>query len=138
MTPFERGWLIGIIEADGTIIRTGRSPRVIVKMTDLDTVTRVAELFDSKVLGPYANNYPTKGPVPRRVFYMAHLNGKRAVPYLMESLQYFSERRQIQIHRVMHECSKLGATFHVWPYANHSHVAYLQDLMDRAAGERCA
>lgn len=94
MTPFEHGWLIGVIEGDGSITVDGCYPVISLKITDLDTAERFAGLMNTKVLGPY--HYPNH-QMGGKPFYIAKIRGERAYRFMAENAQHFGQRRREQI-----------------------------------------
>jgi len=101
MTPYDHGWLIGIIEGDGCIFGcSSGNGRIVVSMTDHDTVAHIAALFGSTLLGPYQPKEPTKDGGLRKPVWVAQLNGRQAFDFLVANFDSFSERRQAKIQEV--------------------------------------
>lgn len=103
LSKFELGWLCGLLEGDGTFTHDGKTPRVAVRMTDLDTVTRAATLLRTRVNGPYANE-------GNRQVYSCFISGKRARSFMQSIRPYMSMRRQSQID------SLLGNQLNLFPF----------------------
>ena len=99
LTRFELGWLIGLIEADGSITHDGQYPTMVIKMTDLDTVQRAATLIAAPVYGPYKH----AGSLGDKPCYITKLVGARAVNFLSSTKQHFSIRRRVQIDQALGE-----------------------------------
>ena len=97
LTDFELGWVVGLLEGDGTFTWTG-VPRIAVRMTDKDTVQRFASIVQESVLGPYEN--VSDGAVRRQV-YMCAINGRKAVSLMGVLRRHMSHRRQDQIDRIL-------------------------------------
>ena len=95
LSKFDLGWLVGILEADGTFTADKKSLRIAVKMTDMDTVSRVATLLGTNILGPYNAN--VKGENYRKDVYVAFVSGKKARSWMMRLRPHMSLRRQKQI-----------------------------------------
>lgn len=99
---FQIGWLVGLLEGDGSIgmgpARGGkhRYPIISLKMTDRDVVEKFARVFDVRMLGPYL--YP-KSQLGKKVTYVARVSGQRAEDFLLTAAPYFSDRRRKQIER---------------------------------------
>lgn len=94
LTEFELGWLVGLIEGDGTLTFDGKHAVVALKITDLDTAQRFARLLRTTVSGPYHYEGQQLGPKP---YYMTKIAGKRAREFMASAAGYFSARRQAQI-----------------------------------------
>ena len=93
LSRFDFGWLIGIIEADGTF--TGKDTRIVIKMTDRDTIVRAARLLNTNVNGPYVNN--SNDGCIRKDAYVCFVSGKRARSIMKLLRPFMSLRRQNQI-----------------------------------------
>jgi hypothetical protein len=98
LTPFELGWLVGLIEGDGCFTFDGNAATVQLKMTDLDTVQRFATLMRTTVNGPYHYEDQQLGPKP---YYMARITGKRARDFMASTALHFSLRRREQIRGLL-------------------------------------
>jgi hypothetical protein len=97
-------WLIGILEGEGHF-GYQTTHRVIVEMTDEDTINRVANIIWSIVGG----NRPNIGvhPVGKRGNYdryYTHVTGERARVLMRLVVPHMSERRRQQIWRALNKC----------------------------------
>lgn len=95
LKAFDKGWLVGLLEADGTFTSDHKTVRIAVKMTDLDTVSRAATLLCTKVTGPY--EYQGNDGSVRKPTYMAFISGKRARSWMIYLRPHMSLRRKNQI-----------------------------------------
>lgn len=98
LSEFELGWLVGLIEADGTFTFDGKHAVVALKITDLDTAQRFATLMRTAVAGPYHYEGQQLGTKP---YYMTKIAGKRAREFMASASGYFSLRRQEQIANLL-------------------------------------
>jgi hypothetical protein len=98
LTEFELGWLVGLIEGDGTLTFDGKNAVVALKITDLDTAQRFARLLRTTVSGPYHYEGQQLGPKP---YYMTKIAGKRAREFMASAAPHFSVRRQAQIIEII-------------------------------------
>ena len=98
LTEFELGWLVGLIEGDGTLTFDGKHAVVALKITDLDTAQRFARLLRTTVSGPYHYEGQQLGPKP---YYMTKTAGRRAREFMASSASHFSMRRQEQITNII-------------------------------------
>lgn len=94
LSEFELGWLVGLIEGDGTFTSDGVTVLVALKITDLDTAQRFATLMGTTVSGPYHYEGQQLGPKP---YYMTKIAGRRAREFMASAACHFSARRQAQI-----------------------------------------
>lgn len=94
LSEFDLGWLIGLIEGDGSLTFDGKHAVVVLKITDLDTAQRFARLLRTTVSGPYHYEGQQLGPKP---YYMSKIAGKRAREFMTSTAVHFSVRRQGQI-----------------------------------------
>ena len=55
VSTIEISWLAGILEGEGAFTNSGKwqQPKIMLKMTDMDVVAKVAALFCRKMNGPY-------------------------------------------------------------------------------------
>ena len=97
---FTLGWLVGILEGEGSFVRGAPSSpnRVVIQcqMTDEDTIAKLAELFDTK----YWSSKDNRNPNWKRL-YMATLRGKKAIELMNQIKPYMSLRRQEQIQKAL-------------------------------------
>lgn len=98
LTDFDIGWLVGLIEGDGTFTFDGNSPAVVLKITDLDTAQRFARLLRTTVAGPY---YYEDQQIGSKPYYMSKLTGRRARQFMISTADQFGERRQEQIRKLL-------------------------------------
>lgn len=98
ITQFDLGWLIGLIEGDGTFTFDGKNRVVALKITDLDVAERFARLLNTTVNGPYHYEDSQIGPKP---YYMTKISGRRAVEFMASTAQYFGQRRQAKIRELL-------------------------------------
>lgn len=94
LSEFELGWLIGLIEGDGSFTFDGVKVAVVLKITDLDTAHRFASLLRTTVSGPYHYEGQQLGKKP---FYMTKITGRRAREFMLSAAGHFSQRRRAQI-----------------------------------------
>ena len=99
LNPYQLGWLAGLLEGDGSFTNDGIGPRIQVRMTDKDTVARVAKFLNSSVLGPYDNNQDDKHE--RRPVYMCFISGDKARSAMQFLKFHMSARRQNQIDNLL-------------------------------------
>ena len=98
LSEYDLGWIVGIIEADGSFTTNGRNPRIAVKMTDFDTIERFAELMGVRVLGPYKYEDAQLGNKP---YWQAHVDGQPARDFMSSTRKKFSLRRQAKIYSLL-------------------------------------
>jgi hypothetical protein len=98
LTEFELGWLVGLIEGDGSFTCDGKNAMVVLKITDLDTAQRFARLLRTTVSGPYHYEGQQLGSKP---YYMTKITGKRAREFMASTAEHFSSRRQDQITNII-------------------------------------
>jgi hypothetical protein len=101
LSDFDRGWVVGILEGEGSFVKTDRSSKGAVrlqcKMTDFDTMQRLADLLGANLLGPYANNCETVSGEPRKPFWAMQISGKRSHSLIRHIAPFLSERRRARI-----------------------------------------
>lgn len=83
-------WLAGLLEGDGSFCIIGNSPKVILQMTDKDTVERAARVFGSNLW----KHPPTSSGKP---VWACGKSGLSAVEWMRVLRPYMSSRRQAQI-----------------------------------------
>lgn len=98
LTEFELGWLVGLIEGDGSLTFDGKHAVVALKITDLDTAQRFARLLGTTVSGPYHYEGQQLGPKP---YYVTKIAGRRAREFMASAAGHFSLRRQGQITAII-------------------------------------
>lgn len=98
LSDFEIGWLVGLIEGDGTFTLDGRMPVIALKITDFDVALRFATLLNTTVHGPYHYDGQQLGEKP---YYIAKLVGSRARQFMGSTVQFFGARRQARIRELL-------------------------------------
>ena len=104
-SSFDLGWIVGILEADGCFTSTctyvrkdgssRRLPKVVVSMTDLDTVERFAQVLGfNRVTGPYQGRLSTKPT------YSWAVTGQKAIDFMDVVKPYMSNRRFCRIEEL--------------------------------------
>jgi hypothetical protein len=109
VSDFDRGWLVGIIEGEGSIFlgrkkdEPPRYPTVQVKMTDEDTILRVQKVARcGRVFGPHSPPSAaidcrlTGGKTERRPTWTWRVKGEDAWSLLERLFEDFSARRRAQ------------------------------------------
>lgn len=92
-TTKEIAWLAGLLEGEAHFgISNRSSPRISVKMTDLDIIQRISHLFDSTVYGPSPNR-SGRG----KDMYFTYACGNKGVAWMMTIFPFMGERRQQRI-----------------------------------------
>lgn len=94
LSEYDLGWLVGLIEGEGSFTSWKTEPRVLLKMTDRDTVERFAALLGTRVTGPYSYPGQQLGTKP---YYMARISGARARSFMASTRTRYSARRQEQV-----------------------------------------
>jgi len=90
LTVTDAMWLAGILEGDGSFCLSKKVPRLVLQMTDRDTVERTAKLLGSKVWG----HPPTSANKP---VWACGKAGMPAIEWMRVLRPYMSSRRQRQI-----------------------------------------
>jgi hypothetical protein len=98
LSEFDLGWLVGLIEGDGSLTYDGKKAVVALKITDLDVAQRFARLMGTTVSGPYHYEDHQLGPKP---FYVSKIAGKRAREFMVSAAGHFGMRRQEQITAIV-------------------------------------
>lgn len=102
LTEFDRGWVVGMLEGEGTFyVRTDpdrpKELRVECTSTDPETPARLQQLLGGKVYGPYRRN---------EIKWQYHK--REEVMQLIQDLRpYLCPRRQAQIDKML-EISEKG------------------------------
>lgn len=99
LDQFELGWLIGILEGEGYFGYERGTCRVIVGMSDEDTINRVALLFE-KILGVDVNvieEAQRQGRLDHAAMYRLNLTGQRARKIMRLVVRHMSFRRRQRI-----------------------------------------
>src|SRR6266496_2673722 len=95
LSEFELGWLVGIIEGEGCFsLSGGKYPvlTIVVKMTDKDTIEKVAKLLKVPTRNPILPKSPK-----HKIQYKVRLNSNLARAWMKILLPYMSERRKERI-----------------------------------------
>lgn len=105
-SDFDFGWLVGILDGEGTFILTNkkRYPRISVKMTDVDTIDRFAKLverehsifIDTKITRMYG----------WKKTHRVDITGRKAVEIMKLIYPHMSGRRKERIQEILIVCSK--------------------------------
>jgi hypothetical protein len=98
LSPFDIGWLVGLIEGDGCFTFDGKHPVVALKITDLDTAQRFATLLGTVVCGPYHYEGQQLGDKP---YYVTKIAGRKARNFMSSTAPMFSIRRRQQIRMLI-------------------------------------
>lgn len=91
-------WLAGLLEGEGSFVVSyqpnGKGvPRVVLKMTDRDVVQRVANLWQSTLLGPYT--YENAGH--RKGAWVTQVSGRKAETMMIMLYPHMGARRRARI-----------------------------------------
>ena len=87
-------WLAGLIDGEGAFTRSGGSPSVRIKMTDRDTIEKVASLLNAQVL--------IEKRQPRyKDCYLCVLYGNNAIQLMDKIKPLMSIRRKQRITEIM-------------------------------------
>lgn len=101
------GWLAGMVEGEGCLYLGGRDngrlgcPIICVSSTDLDVITRIAQMFKSPVRPQRIVN-----PLSRKPIYRVNAAGKKAASWLMTLYSFFGERRRAKARELLTEWRK--------------------------------
>lgn len=98
MTDFQLGWLVGIVEGEGSIMWTGKhQPIVKIAMTDLDVLERVRDWTGiGNIVGPFM---PAGGKKQAWMWTVGDQAGFREITDAMRP--HLSARRQEQLTNVL-------------------------------------
>lgn len=96
-------WLAGLLEGEGCFymnqLRKKRYARIHLDMVDRDIIARVADLFGSKVNGPYK----TKG----QDIWFSSISGKKSIGWMLTLYPLMGARRQTKILSILKEVGYL-------------------------------
>lgn len=95
ITAHEAQWLAGLLEGDGMFCISGRTPRLVLQMTDKDVVDRAATLLGSNTWGPSAPK------PPRKPVWACGATGLTAIEWMRVLRYMLGERRRAQILTVV-------------------------------------
>jgi len=105
LTEFEFGWLVGLLEGEGSFGYYGNTQSIQVRMTDEDTVHRVARdlemLIGSNVV--VRNIESNSDGISRQSIYYVQLYGERARIAMRSLVPFMGCRRRQQIWRGLNE-----------------------------------
>lgn len=87
-------WLTGLVEGEGTLLMSGRSIAVIVRMTDCDVVERAASLMSGHIY-----DVPVVGH--RKPVWRAQVKGPRAAGWMMTMYPWLGMRRRMQVRQTL-------------------------------------
>jgi DNA-binding CsgD family transcriptional regulator len=87
-------WLTGLVEGEGTLLMSGRSIAVMVRMTDYDVVERAASLMSGHI-----HDVPVVGH--RKPVWRAQVKGPRAAGWMMTMYSWLGLRRRDQVRRAL-------------------------------------
>jgi hypothetical protein len=97
LSTFELGWLVGILEGEGTFLMHNGSPRVAVEMCDKDTIDRL-EIVLAKMLSYPIGRLEVQDKRPNtQLLYRVTVHGDRARMVMREVVKYMSNRRRGRI-----------------------------------------
>lgn len=104
VTDFELGWLIGILEGEGTFIYNPKAThRVTVSMGDEDTINKVVDIM-SRLIGDYvAKGELTPKKAEYSVMYTANVTGERARTLMKFVVKHMSNRRRTRIWQALNK-----------------------------------
>lgn len=95
LSQFEAGWLIGILEGEGTFLMDN-SQRVAVDMTDMDTIRRLAGLL-SRLLDKPLDIQWIDNNRGYSMVYRVSIHGENARTVMRLVVRYMSQRRRRRI-----------------------------------------
>lgn len=105
MTPEDVAWLAGILEGEGHFgdpqqnpLPSPRTARITLAMSDQDVVSRVADLFGSRVLDK--RTYPTELGRPRKQQWQTIAYGVRALEIMGAIRPFMGARRGARIDEI--------------------------------------
>jgi hypothetical protein len=95
-------WLAGLLEGEGSFCvglpSRPYSPILIIKMTDEDTISKVASIFKVKYYLSTPKRYQEKGWKPA---FAVRITGKHAVEWMTLLRPLMGQRRQMQIDKAI-------------------------------------
>lgn len=101
LSDYDKGWVIGIIDGEGSPTVCNKIPRLACAMNDEDTIHRLNSLIPVKRIYHYSKKNPKHKDTYWWICY-----GKPALLLMMDLFPYLSERRQQQIQRIMLDYGK--------------------------------
>ena len=101
VSSIDIAWLAGLVEGEGCFKNNGSTPSIVVQMTDQDVIQKIANLFNTKIMGPYGPYAAQKQPT-----YIAQYSGKAAVGWMMTLYNLLGERRKAKIEELLNQWKK--------------------------------
>jgi len=97
LSDYDKGWVVGIIEGEGSPTVCNGRPRVACNMCDKDTIERLQTLVPAQ-----ANiyHYPGRRGNHKDTYHWVY-EGKKALLLMMDLFPYLSQRRQQQIQEIV-------------------------------------
>lgn len=100
MKTLDFGWLIGLIEGEGSIHLNKNSPVLTLSMIDKDVIKRAARLMGKKIhirhYGPYKSNCLSK-----QIQYRFNVCGSDCIEFIKKIYPHMGKRRKEQIRLVL-------------------------------------
>ncbi|MFC5598480.1 hypothetical protein [Deinococcus cellulosilyticus] len=100
LTEIEVAWLAGLLEGEGSFLdappSSPRSPRLVVSMTDLDVIEKVARCFGVS----YVKN-DRRNPERWKTCYVVKISGTRAMAMMKLVYPYMGQRRRQKIDEIL-------------------------------------
>jgi hypothetical protein len=97
LSDFELGWLVGILEGEGTFRYFHKSQKVVVQMSDEDTVYRIAATFE-RLTGQTCEVKDVKPQKTHHsLMHYVALNGESARIVMRTVVKHMSHRRRQKI-----------------------------------------
>ncbi|GGJ45308.1 LAGLIDADG family homing endonuclease [Deinococcus roseus] len=100
LTEIEIAWLAGLLEGEGSFMEappsSPNSPRLVVSMTDLDVIEKVASLFGTR----YIKN-DRRNPERWKTCYVVKLSGTPAMQMMKLVHPHMGERRRKKIEEIL-------------------------------------
>ena len=95
MKTAEITWMAGLIEGEGCFSINRNTPAVIVGMTDMDVVQKVANYFGSNLRGPQRRSSSKKD------VWITSVHGSKAVSWMLTLYSLLGVRRRSRIREVL-------------------------------------
>lgn len=103
LCSFEFGWLIGILEGEGTFKYNKATQSIAVGMKDEDTINRVASLFERILRKPINIREQMPAKDHHSLMFYVDLSGERARTMMRLVVRHMSYRRRQQIWRCLNK-----------------------------------
>lgn len=110
MKSVDIAWLAGLVEGEGCIgfYKNGQHssgheyhlPKLTINMTDKDVIQKAADLFGSKVNGPYNPGKNASGESYKQKF-AVNVYGSRAIGWMMTLYPFLGSRRRAKAREVV-------------------------------------